>query len=72
MEAQTTLVRPEGVAVLNAPAPVHLTVARIILPADPETDDAVGLGEASEDAPLTQCGLVGEEGSSGRTTSCTA
>ena len=49
VEPQTALVGTNGVVKLNPPRPVHADIPLVILPADPEDDNAVGLGHPFED-----------------------
>src|SRR5690606_29834456 len=48
MEAQPALVRADRVVVLDAVTALHADVAGIVLPADAERNDAVGLGNAAQ------------------------
>ena len=61
MEADATLVRPDGIVVLDAPATLHADIAVIVFPANAEADDAVGLGDAAQDLVFVILLLIGDE-----------
>ncbi len=61
VEPESALVRPDRVVVLHSPAALHADVAVVVLPADPEADDTIGLGDAPEDLVLVVLGLVCDE-----------
>ena len=61
VEAQAALVGADGVVVLDPPAALDPDVAVVVLPADPEADDPVGLGHPPQDLVLVVLLLVGDE-----------
>ncbi len=50
MESQPAFVGTDGVVELDSPGAIGADVACVVLPADPEDDDPVGLGHAFQDA----------------------
>src|SRR5581483_880175 len=61
VEADAALVGADRVVVLHAPAALDADAAAVVLPADPEGDDPVGLGDAAQDLLLVVFFLVGDE-----------
>jgi hypothetical protein len=58
MEPDTALVGPDGVVVLHPPTALHANTVVVILPANPEADDAIRLSDTPQDLVLVVLDLV--------------
>src|SRR3546814_11931848 len=61
VKADSALVRPDGIVVLDPPAALDADIALVILPTDAKGHDPVGLGDAPQDLLRVIFFLVGDE-----------
>ena len=61
VEADAALIGADRIVVLDAVAALDADIVVVVLPADAEGDDPVGLGDAAQDLPAVIFLLVGDE-----------
>jgi hypothetical protein len=61
VKADAALVRPNGIVVLHPPAALDADIPRIILPAHPETEHTIRLGNPAEDLLAVVSLLIGHK-----------